>query len=79
MVSLNGDLDQMYTQMKFLNERGIITSVQGGIPQVNSSQWSNALNMIFFYRIKGWWNYRDELIKMGVCTEEQYVEALHEE
>lgn len=76
MACLHGDLNQMYTQMEFLRQRGISVSAEGGIPKVKSENYEDSVKMIYDYEIIGWWNYKEDLIKFGVCTEEEFTDRL---
>lgn len=70
MRCLNGDLNQMYTQMDFLRQRGISVTVDEGIPRVSAADYERSIKAIYENSIIGWWNYRDDLISLGICTRE---------
>lgn len=76
MKCLNGDLNQMYTQMDFLRGRGISVTVKGGITMVKSEDYEYCIMEIYANGIIGWWNYKDDLVSFGICTGEQFTERL---
>ena len=76
MYKLNGDLDQMYEQMEFLKFRGFNVDMKDNIPSISESDYPQAIKLIYFYYIGGWWNYKDELILLKICTIEQFEERL---
>lgn len=76
MKCLNGDLNQMYTQMDFLRQRGISVNVNGGIPIINANDFERSIRLIYENRVIGWWNYKDELVSFGICTEEEFMDRL---
>ena len=76
MRSLNGDLSQMYEQKKFLELRGFKLTVNGGIPSIDGSDYPQAIKLLYTYQISGWWNYKEDLILLDICTEEQFIERL---
>lgn len=76
MKCLNGDLNQMYTQENFLRNRGISVTVDGGIPMVKTEDYERSIRAIYGNRIIGWWNYKESLISLGICTEEEFVKEL---
>ena len=76
MKCLNGDLNQMYTQMDFLRGRGTSVTVKGGIPMVKSEDYESSIRAIYENDISGWWNYGGELISHVVCTKEEFTKRL---
>lgn len=76
MKCLDGDLNQMYTQMEVLKRRGISVTVNGGIPIVNDVDYERSIRVIYENYVIGWWNYRDDLISLGICTKEEFMKRL---
>lgn len=76
MLALQGDLNQMAIQMRELHLNGIKSCVQGGIPFIEKEVFPRALTIIWIDSIHGWWNYKDEFIKYGLCTEKEFNEKL---
>ena len=76
MRHLNGDLNQMATQMAELRMHGIRSEVDGGIPYIEDKDYARALAIIWMGGIAGWWNYKDDFLKYGICDEEQYMGRL---
>jgi hypothetical protein len=66
----------MATQMEALKEYGIRAEVEGGIPYIDEREYERALAIIWLDKVAGWWNYKDDLFKYGICTEEQYTGSL---
>ena len=67
---LNGDLNQMATQSRFLNSCGIKTKQNNVYPCLKESDVKNALTLILERKVEGWWNYRSEYKKYGIdCTD----------
>ena len=73
---LNGDLSQMATQMTALRAYDIKVEVEGGIPYIDEIEYEQALAIIWIDGIAGWWNYRDDFLKHGICDDEQYMNRL---
>ena len=76
MKCLDVDLNQMFNQRDVLTKRGISVIESGGIPMVHSSDYERSLRIIWNDKIEGWWNYRNDLISLGICTEEEYKEKI---
>lgn len=76
MKCLDGDLNQMYTQMDFLRQKGISVRTDGGMPILEAKDYEQSLRLIYSYGIIGWWNYKEDLVSLGICTEEQFVDRL---
>ncbi len=74
MKNLKGDSVEMGIQSEFLALRGYDLDVNEGTPSVKDSSYPQSLKLMYLYDIEGWWNYKDELIAYGICTEEQFNE-----
>lgn len=80
MYTLQGDLAQITKQENFLKKARIPFISEPGFPgQLNDEeQFKIALRQFYRRKVEGWWNYKEELIKYGICTEEQYMNKLKE-
>ena len=43
---------------------------------VKLDDYIKGLKLIWEHRVEGWWNQQDDLVKYGVCTTDEYLEAL---
>jgi hypothetical protein len=73
---LEGDLCQMGNQKRFLIEHGIRTEQVNVYPVVKGSDLKRALTLIWENRVDGWWHYKNEYVKLEICTEEQFDKRL---
>ena len=74
---LNGDLNQMGIQDRFLRSRGFTIGRRDVYPALRTKEeFNTAIKAIWESRIAGWWHYRKKLVENGVCTEEQFKQAL---
>ncbi len=76
MASLKGDSVEMQVQKEFLESQGYNLHVKDGIPKIADSKYPQSLKLIYLQDIKGWWNYKNELILFDICTEEQFYKRL---
>lgn len=68
-----GDLCQMSTQDRFLQQRGFNIGHVDVFPAVaTKEEYVMALRLFYENCVEGWWNYRDEFIKHGICTNEEF-------
>lgn len=74
--ALKGDLSQMYTQMKFLQCRMYHMKITTGVPVIHIDEYNQAVRDIFNYKVSGWWNYKDDILSLGLCSEEEFLENL---
>lgn len=77
--TLKGDLHQMGTMEAFLRAEGlpvVKNNVYPGFMEKDLEEYKKALGLLFRCRVEGWWNQRVALLEHGICTEEQYSEAL---
>ncbi len=76
---LQGDLCQMASQKIALQHMGY-TFNSTIPPDITGSNFGGtikgALQLIWENSMDGWWNYKDELIKENICTEEEFKETL---
>jgi len=73
---LDGDLSQMSSQRRFLNERGIQTRQNNVYPCLRESDVLKALQLIWEQRCDGWWHYRDKYVELNICTKEDFNNRL---
>ena len=69
---LNGDLNQMSTQRTFLLSRGFEVLQNNVYPSIKQDDVKRALTLIWEQNIVGWWNYREKLEELGICTKEEF-------
>jgi hypothetical protein len=75
---LKGDLRQMSIQGEFLRNRGIDARATGGNVGVCSEEdYKKSLRLIWSNKVEGWWNYKDDLLKYGICQAERFDSALN--
>lgn len=74
---LDGDLEQMSMQKRFLQDNGFEVGQVNCYPALKTEEeFKKALLLFWEKRIKGWWNYEKSLIKYGVCTQEEFNQVL---
>ena len=74
--SLNGDLCQMSSQKNFLIQRCFIVGQSDVYPTLRTEDVKPALTDIWKAKIDGWWHYCKKYVELGICTEQQFKEAL---
>lgn len=73
----NGDLVQMSAQKEFLRRRGFDIGQRDVYPCVKTEEEQvRALKAIWEARVDGWWNHDRDLVRLGICTREEYNTAL---
>ena len=73
---LNGDLNQMASQKRFLISRGFDIGQDDVYPVVKKNEEKKALFSLWINKVNGWWCYKEEFIKYKICTEQEYFTAL---
>jgi len=73
---LSGDLSQMSAQGRFLRGRGFSVEQNNVYPCVTPEDKQAALQAIWDARCDGWWHYQREYVELGICTAEEFKEAL---
>lgn len=74
---LDGDLNQMGIQERFLRDRGFAVGRRNVYPALKTEEeFNDAIKAIWKSRTSGWWQYRRQLVKNNVCTEEEFKQAL---
>jgi len=77
MYTLDGDLGQMSTMSRTLALAGFPVGQNGVYPSLpNEVQYKKALEYLYKHETDGWWNQSRDMIKNGICTEEQYKAKL---
>lgn len=72
-----GDLHQLGVQSLFLRQNGFdIEQVDVFSAVETEDEYNMAIAMFYQSRVEGWWNYKEELIKYGICTEDEFKTAL---
>lgn len=74
--SLTGDLCQMVSQKNFLLEHGFIIGQSDVYPLIKEEDLKPSLTAIWEYKVEGWWHYCKKYVELGICTEEEFKEAL---
>jgi|WetSurMetagenome_2_1015567.scaffolds.fasta_scaffold515241_1 hypothetical protein len=75
--TLSGDLNQMVEQMDHLFKMGLDVQRKNIYPVIKGSDKKVALQLIYKNRINGWWLYKKEYIKLGICTGDEFNHELH--
>ena len=73
---LRGDLNQMANQRQFISKNDIDLTQVDVYPVVGKSNVIQALSLIWLHSAPGWWHYKDEYIKYGICTNEDFKAKL---
>lgn len=73
---LNGDLNQMSDQRKFLMNQGFSIGQEDVYPTLGEVDAKAALTKLWEYKVSGWWNYHSLLLQKGICTESEFKSAL---
>lgn len=77
MFCFRGDLCQMADQERELRRQGFAVGNSDVYPVVNSEEeYKKALQFIWDRKINGWWNYKDDLVKYGICDAEEFTSVL---
>jgi len=72
-----GDLCQMADQERELRRQGFAVGNSDVYPTVDSEdEYIEALRFIWNRKINGWWNYKDDYVKYGICNAAEYIAAL---
>lgn len=79
--ALDGDLNQMSIQKRYLQNEcaGFNIISQSGYWQPfleNKEEYDRAISCFWLDKVEGWWNYKSQLIKNNICTEEEFFEVL---
>lgn len=70
---LSGDLCQMSTQEQYLANQGMNLGHNDVYPGFKTQEeYLEAIRLIWQNRIEGWWNYERELVKAGICTQNEF-------
>lgn len=78
--SLQGDLCQMLAQKKAMDLYGVPYIMQDVYPTIEGdNDYKRALIIIWDDRIEGWWHYKEEYVRFGICSEEEFNTRLHKQ
>jgi hypothetical protein len=76
-ISLQGDLAQMGTMSRMLEDAGINVRHRDVYPIIQvRDNIVRALQYLWDYRVPGWWGQHDYLIEYGICNDDEYRERL---
>jgi hypothetical protein len=80
MYLLNqGDLKQLSAQRRHLEICGFeIESIDVFSAVSTEAEKIQAIRSFYNLSVDGWWNYQDELIQYGICTQEEFLQKLRE-
>ncbi|MDD5651231.1 MAG: hypothetical protein PHF86_12580 [Candidatus Nanoarchaeia archaeon] len=73
---LSGDLSQMGIQDCFLRNAGFEVARSNVYPVLKEADVPKALQMIWEYKVEGWWHYKEKYVALQICTGEQFDVAL---
>lgn len=73
---LDGDLCQMSKQKEFLRNKGFAVDQSDVYPVLRESDGPRAMKLIWKHKVEGWWTYKRRYFEFGICTEEEFKEAL---
>lgn len=77
MFTFSGDLNQMSVQKAFLQDNFFEVGQCGVYPAVKDQEtFDRAIKAIWENRVEGWWNYKDKLITLQACTNDEFMAAL---
>jgi hypothetical protein len=74
--TLQGDLNQMAIQKRFLKKQLFEVGQVDVYPTIRYEDIKQALILLYFNRVEGWWNYKSELLKFEICTEDEFKSSL---
>lgn len=75
-LTIRGDLNQMFAQLRYLSEYGFKLKRSGVYGIINNEDIEKALRTLFLYSVDGWWHYEKEYIELGICTKEVFLKKL---
>jgi hypothetical protein len=71
--TLDGDLEQMWTQERFLLEQGMKPERNDVYPGFRTKEeYERAIRLIWENRVMGWWRYEKDLVAAGICTQAEF-------
>lgn len=75
--SFNGDLNCMGIQAQFLKLKGFDIAFNDVYPCVKTEdEFKRAIKLIFDNDVEGWWNYREKILKYGICDEQTWQQKI---
>jgi hypothetical protein len=75
-ITLSGDLSQMGTMGDRLRQAGFNVRHSGVYPVIEGKEIVGALQFLWDRGVDGWWGQNKELVKHGICTQEEFVAKL---
>ncbi len=75
-VHLTGDLCQMNAQSVFLKSHGIDVQFNNVYPCVKECEKKETFELLWKYKCHGWWHYSSQYVKLGICTDAEFMETL---
>lgn len=73
---IQGDLNQMITQQKFLSAFSITMRQHDIYFYVKESDVKKALQLIYDNKVEGWWHYQEDYEKFNIATNEEFQNRL---
>ena len=67
---LSGDLCQMGAQKGLLQNRGFSLQQSDVYPVLQEKDKQAVLQVIWSTKVEGWWHYKADMVKLGICTVE---------
>lgn len=74
--SLEGDLQQMSSQKVVLISKGFDIKQRDVYPSLRICDKKPALKVIWESKVSGWFHYMKDMVELGVCTEDEWKEAI---
>ena len=81
---LKGSFPEMEEQKNFLVEQRFkVKMTKIGLfhhPALGTEQeYNEAIKLIWEYKVSGWFHYKLDLVKTGICTSEEFSQSLRKE
>ena len=73
---LQGDLQGMAYQKEVLVYNGYDVKHSDVYPVLQEKDKKSALTLFWRGKVDCWWLYKDKLIQLGICTEDEFKEAV---
>jgi hypothetical protein len=76
--TFDDDLNQMSIQMGFLQHSGFDVGRCGVYSAVKTQdEFDRAITAIWNFKIEGWWHYKEKLVELKVCINDEFQKALY--
>lgn len=76
---LKGSLSQMSEQEAHLRRIGVEATHSDVYPVIKEADVERSLRSIYICKVDGWWHYQEKYIALGICTQQEFESALHEQ